>query len=280
MKRTLITSLIMIFAALIIMIVGFNVPEGSDTPSLRPVLLLVEDDTGAFLLQLRLGAQQAVSELGCDLTVEVVSPGDQLETEWLERQFSGAVVYIEEETLRQSVLNQLDAAALPAVVIGSWNGKHTAVRQNETHLGELAAELAQGYDSILLTGAGADARKAIDTALGAKIVSEAQFNANAPGSCVIALDEASALAWCQRKGAQNLSCALISVDPGETRAEQMNQGIAQAYVLSSPYATGYQAVSEALWQRAPQLYEMSYFSVLPQTMYNAENVKLMFPLLN
>lgn len=282
MKRTLMVSGALVLAALLVMIIGFNVRDTGEEPARMQVLLMVEDDTGAFMLQLRLGAQKALGEMGCELSSEVVgledlgSAGD----EWPGREFSGALVYIEDTLLRQTALEMLDNRGIPVVVIGSWDGLHTAVCQDEVQLGALAAELAGDCGAVWMTGGSAEARRAAADALGNRLAARDGFDVMDEENCVVVLDGQTALELCESKRSSGWKCAVVAVDPGETRAEQLEQGVVQTMLLASPYATGYRAAAEALWERSPQLYCMPYFSVNGENMYDAENVKLVFPLLD
>lgn len=272
----------LVLAALLVMVIGFNVRDTDEEPAPLQVLLMVEDDTGVFVLQLRLGAQKALGELGGDLSSEVVdldglrSAGD----DWPGRGFSGALVYIEDDLLRQTALQMLDDRGIPVVVIGSWDGSHTAVCQDETQLGVLAANLAGDCKSVWMAGGSTQARLAASDALGDRLVTEDAFDVMDAANCIIALDQQAALELCERKRSGGWQCAMVAVDPGETRAEQLEQGIVQTMLLASPYATGYRAAADALWQRPDRLYGMPYFSVDEAHMYDAENVKLVFPLLD
>lgn len=282
MKKTIIAAFCMMLAALMIMLVGFNWQESSVETARKPILLILEHDTGAFMLQLRLGVQQAVEELGSELAVEVLGPDGRLSSQrdWAEYEFSGAVVCAEDAAVRETALQMLDSLKIPSVVINNWDNRHNAVCHNEAQLGELAAELAAEFDSVCLVGGSDEARQSAENRLGSCVVLEQEFDFSDMDAAVIALDEAAALEFCRGKAEEGWQCALIAVDTGETRAGWLEQGTVQALMLASPYAMGYRAAMDVLWEYEPKRIDMPYFAVDESNMYEAQNVKLVFPLLN
>ncbi len=282
MKKTLMVSASMVLLALCVMLIGFNLPEERAAPIPGPVLLLSEDDTGAFFRQLRLGAQKAVGETGGELITEMVRAADlsHLTAEWWTRSYRGAVVYIEDNDLRQAVLDALDAMNLPVVLIGCWDGKHSAVCWDESDLGRQAAALAANAEKICVVGGSTGARDAALAALGTRATAWDGLDLASPAQAIVALDQASMLALCTQKAASGWQCALYGLDPGEMRVSVLEDGVAQALLFGSPYAAGYRAASEALATPGANLYSMAHFTVLPENMYDAQSVKLVFPLLN
>ena len=95
----------------------------------------------------------------------------------------------------------------------------------------------------------------------------------------MALDEETAVRLLQEKSEGQWTQPLILVNPGEGAASWLESGQVQAAVLPSPYATGYIAASQALWSENAQKYRAPAFIVTPENMYDAQNVKLVFPLL-
>ena len=77
MRRTVIFALICAALAAGLIIWGLGAAD-SERPAARieSALLLVEDDTGTYLMQLRKGLQEAVQERGGTLSVERLSDFD------------------------------------------------------------------------------------------------------------------------------------------------------------------------------------------------------------
>ena len=70
MRRSIVISVVMVLCVLGLLLFGFGTETEVPAAPPGPVVLLVEDDTGAFLLQVKQGAQQAAAQAGCTLTQE------------------------------------------------------------------------------------------------------------------------------------------------------------------------------------------------------------------
>ncbi len=282
MKKTLIISASMVLLALLVMLVSFGMKEERPVPAPAPVLLLTEDDTGAFFRQLRLGAQKAVSEGNTELITETIRADDLAQTceNGTLRSFSGAVVYIENEALRRRVLELLDAAGIPVVLIGCQVENHASIYWSDEDLGRCAAELASEAKAVYIAGGSENARRAAQETLGERAVSWETLDFASPDAAIVTLDAATTLELCQEKSASGWRCTLYGVDPGESRVACLEENMAQALLFTSPYAAGYKAALETVTAGWQPRQAMAWYPVWAQNMYDAKNVKLVFPLLN
>ncbi len=282
MKKTLIFSASMVFLALLVMLVSFGMREKRAVPVPAPVLLLAEDDTGAFFRQLRLGAQKAVSEAGTELITEMIRADNLTRTaeNGAIRSVSGAVVYVEDAALRQRMLDILDASGIPVVLIGCQDENHASIYWSDEDLGRCAAALASQAKAVYIAGGSESARRAAQETLGARAVAREALNFSSPEAAIVALDAATTLELCQEKTAAGWQCALYGVDPGESRVACLEEHAAQALLFASPYAAGYKAALEAVTAVWQPRQAMAWYPVWAQHMYDAQNVKLVFPLLN
>ena len=79
--------------------------------------------------------------------------------------------------------------------------------------------------------------------------------------------------------AGELTAPLVGMDPGEERVQLMAEGAVDALAVETPYALGYMAMQMAL-SGETEACLLPYKLVVPSEMYDAKNVKLMFPLLH
>lgn len=299
MRRTLIIAGACVLASAVLMILGFFLqPEQAAQPAPVYVMLFTEDK-GTDVLQLKQGAQAAVEELNASLQIHTTEQRLP-ETEQLLDFLSNAA---EQERLAGLICPLVSEEVLQAA--------HALAEKRGISLVVLAAD-SPWADACVLTDEKEKGARFADVLTQAPVVflegTEAEL------ACLEGLTEAwgQDVAWHQGDAAQLqgifeslpqdaqvcvLSPALVDalpgwdvgqrtvygMAPGETRVALLEQGAVRGLLMEMPYAQGYLAIQAAA--RAPKeqngqriVYAPSRM-VLREEMYDAENVKLVFPLL-
>lgn len=278
MKKVMGASLALILAALCVMVLGLRVREEPAADVQRPVLLLTQEDTGAYFMQLRLGIQKALEEQNCTLTTQIVDPDALSGSLPGGLEYCGALIYVRDETLRREALQSARRQGVRAALIDAHEEGFPSVEQDAQQYAELAACASAKADRVICLGGGEALRKSAKSVFRSRWLDAGAAELGAD-CAVIALDGEAAARLVQERALGRWTHPLILVDPGEGASEWLESGHVQAAVLPSPYATGYIAASEALWSDGAQRYRAPAFIVTPENMYDAQNVKLVFPLL-
>ena len=152
---------------------------------------------------------------------------------------------------------------------------------DERQAGMLLADFAKAYGRVYLVG---DAPQRLEGALSALRQEQAVTEGNAlpaPGedACVVALTGKETRRLAAMREAGELTAPLVGMDPGEERVQLMAEGAVDALAVETPYALGYMAMQMAL-SGETEACLLPYKLVVPSEMYDAKNVKLMFPLLH
>ena len=152
---------------------------------------------------------------------------------------------------------------------------------DERQAGMLLADFAKTYGRVYLVG---DAPQRLEGALSALRQEQAVTEGNAlpaPGedACVVALTGKETRRLAAMREAGELTAPLVGMDPGEERVQLMAEGAVDALAVETPYALGYMAMQMAL-SGETEACLLPYKLVVPSEMYDAKNVKLMFPLLH
>ena len=279
MKRVMCVSMALILAALCVMLVGLRAREESAPAAQRPVLLLTQEDTGAYFMQLRQGILKALDEQNCTLSTQIAEPAAMTDALWGGIEYRGVLIYIQDEALRRQALRSARGQGLPAALIDAHEEGVPSVEQDGAQFAALASGAAAKAERVLCLGGGEALRKATRSALRSRWLDAQSVDPDADFCAVIALDEEAAARLVREKAEGLWTQPLILVNPGEGAASWLESGQVQAAVLPSPYATGYIAASQALWSENAQKYRAPAFIVTPENMYDAQNVKLVFPLL-
>lgn len=108
MKKPYLIVAVLMLLTIAIMIIGFREPAAQAPATPNTYLLLVSDDTGAFLMQLKRGMDDAAARLRVKWTAQVLAPGDMPVVSGQ----NGAVVYLD------AAEDWLDSLSLPVVVAG------------------------------------------------------------------------------------------------------------------------------------------------------------------
>jgi len=296
MRRAVTLALCCALAAGLVLLWGFSrAGETTPTQAAPRTLLLVESDTGAYLMQLRKGLQGAVQQRGGTLSVERLNglgldglPPAPAEVD---------TVYLFAPRKAADVTAALHQQGYTVMVVAQSLRGEICVLPDDLdggrQAGEFVRELApQGF--IIVADAG-DARQALRlegvlSALGDvsyTLLTPSQLSdISADTVCLLVLDDTALATMAQRK-AQGLlpgDLPLVGFGRGEEAVPLMEQGLLQGLVADDPYALGYMAGalldSLRTGELKPSLHLAPQRLVTPDTLYDPENVKLMFPLLD
>ena len=279
MKRVMCVSMALILAALCVMLVGLRAREESAPAAQRPVLLLTQEDTGAYFMQLRQGILKALDEQNCTLSTQIAEPAAMTDALWGGIEYRGVLIYIQDEALRCQALRSARGQGVPAALIDAHEEGVPSVEQDGAQYAALASGAAAKAERVICLGGSEPLRKAAKSVLRSRWLDAQSVDPGAASCAVMALDEETAARLLQEKAEGQWTQPLILVNPGEGAASWLETGHVHAVVLPSPYATGYIAASQALWSENAQKYRAPAFIVTPENMYDAQNVKLVFPLL-
>jgi hypothetical protein len=295
-KRVMTLSVVCLLACAGLLIWGFanstaQQPQG-DIPE---VLLLVADDTGSFPMQLKKGLQEAVQSLGGRLSVETLAavPPNAPDEAFLPYD---AVYLLTADP--KALLDRLSGLAIPAILLNEEirgeNGVIFGEEEGALQLGLMA--LGQKYSGSLHILVDQDDPRQSLRLKGLMTAFEGhEMLLHAPGSvqpkqlqnavCIFALSGRmmeQAAAW-KAAGVLPLNLPLYGFEGEDSRVRLMEEGLVQAVAVSSPYAMGYTAGNMLrLMQNGelkPSVSLVSLRLVTPETLYDADNVKEMFPLL-
>lgn len=279
MKKVMGVSLLLILTALCVMLLGLRSQEESAAGIQRPVLLLTQRDTGAYFMQLRQGILKALEEQNCTLSTQIAEPAAMTDVLWGGIEYSGVLIYIQDETLRRQTLRSAREQGMPIALIDAHEEGVPSVEQDGAQYAALASGAAAKAERVICLGGSEPLRKAAKSVLRSRWLDAQSVDPGAASCAVMALDEETAVRLLQEKSEGQWTQPLILVNPGEGAASWLESGQVQAAVLPSPYATGYIAASQALWSENAQKYRAPAFIVTPENMYDAQHVKLVFPLL-
>ena len=293
MRRTAIFALICAALAAGLIIWGLGAAD-SERPAARiqSALLLVEDDTGTYLMQLRKGLQEAVQERGGTLSVERLSDFDPVNRQTSYENYSALYLLSEKP---EDYLPALHGKDIPVIVLGKEvRGEICALPDEEAGgraLGAHAAALFPG-GHVLIIGNELEARdtlrlKGIMAGLSglssALLAPDALDRAGTlQPDAILALSDTSLDAALALRGQD--STALFGFDAAETRLALMESGELAGIAADDPYALGYIAGSmldDILEDGGKPFVRLSPRRLVTrESMYDAANVKLIFPLLH
>ncbi len=278
MKRVIIVSLFLISAAICVMLLGLR---GRDEPAAvqRSVLLLTQEDTGSYFMQLHQGIQKALEERNCTLTMQIVDSASITAFSEGGIEYSGVLIYIKNEALRREVLKSISNRGMRAAIIDAHEEGFPSAEQDVQALLQSASEVAARAERVICSGGDESLRRVAKSVFRSRWSEAETIDPNAEFCSVIALDGETAARLVREKESGLWAHPLILVNSGENTAAWLESGQVQAAILPSPYATGYIAAGEALWNENKQRYRAPAFIVTPENMYDAQNVKLVFPLL-
>lgn len=303
MKRPLLICVMCIILCVCLMLLGEPSARQTKAAVSYTITLLSEDDTGAFLSQLKQGAQAAAREYGDRVTATTLQGSPVELIAQLKSSGTQAVLLLcQSESLRKAALDACKEAHLPVILCGIRMDGQYSVSSNDQLAGALAAQhlLALGCKNVVLLTQRSNA--ASERLQGASAAVQGVSLYQVPisdtptlddyavtllrgGAGLLALtEEATVYAVEQKKnGALGLTVPIAGMDTGDARSEHIERGMVQGMVLPAPYAIGYVAgrnlhsllttgTTELSTPVSPKLITLA-------NLYEAENVKLAFPLL-
>lgn len=273
MKKQLLVSILCAAVAAVLLIWGFSPAAPPPSGGGERYVLLIEDDTGTFLMQLQKGMREAADERGAELAVINAAeyrPADEdavflllsSPAEWLKGYAGSAVVTV-------------IGSRVPGRRCMRADDEDAAVRLMERAL-ELGGDVCIVTDETDARGAlRCKAALAVPGADGVKTVAVGQ---PLPDGTTVAVGISSratqALAQLKREGAY--IGQVLGVDTGDNRAADLEDGSVLVMALDNPYAMGYVSVSQLHGSA-----EVAVPVLLAEisNMYLSQNVKQVFPLL-
>lgn len=295
MRRTAIFALICAALAAALIIWGFSADDSSRAPAqvqVQGALLLVEDDTGTYLMQLRKGLQEAVQERGGTLSVERLADLGTADRQTSYESFSALYLLSEKP---EDYLPALHGKGLPVIVLGKEVRGEVCVLPDEEAggkaLGEHAAALFPG-GNVLIIGDDRNDREALrlkGIIAGLSGLSRTLFAPDALDrvriarpDVILALSDASLDAALTLRGQDGPP--LFGFDAADARLALMESGELEGIAADDPYALGYIAgnlMDDIVENDGKPFVRLSPRRLVTRkTMYDAANVKLMFPLLH
>jgi len=298
MRRAVTLALCCALAAGAVLLWGFS--QAGEAVRVQPtprVLLVVESDTGAFLMQMRKGLQEAVQRRGGTLTSERLAGLDL--SAFPPAPGEADAVYLFAPQGGAEAAEALHTQGYPVILLDEELRGQVCVLPDEAAGGRQAGEFILGLASphpVVIVADPQDPRRAqcltgvlqgLDSAPHVLLAlgDIDTLDAAAAGS-VLALEGGILMDLAQRKTDGRLpgDLPLLGFGSGEEGVRLMEAGLLQGLVADDPYALGYLAgtllddlAADGL---KPALHLAPMRLVTPDTLYNPENVKLMFPLLH
>ena len=295
MRKPFVLSLLCVLGALALFFWGFN-PQSPPPPSVEGrYILLIDNDTGTFLMQLRKGMQEAAAMQGARLTVSIAAADPAAQAAELSAAAPTAVLLLLSDPL--PMLTALEAGDVPALVIHQALRGYVCVVSDDQKSSEAlvryALTLASANQILLLTDE--QDPRADERMNGATELVQRSGIQTLPWSdgmifpkdfrTIVALSSRATLALAEAKSSGFLSpsCQVLGIDPGDARVQVLEKGWSSALAMDNPYAMGYVAIEKAqqLAEDAlpPSLHLCDATIIHTDNMYLSENVKLVFPLL-
>ena len=279
MRRPLIIMLCCFLAGALIFTLGTVEPSGTSAKQpAQTYLLLLDNDTGAFLMQLRKGMEEAAQALGARLDVMVMLPGDALPEL---KGYTNLLLYMQEP---EALVDRLRALGVSSPITIS-EGEDALVSpdflQGDRLLCACAAKAAKGGQIALVLPKGEGGEALLEKRLEAitQALSGTHYRVtdtpDAGDAVLLALSpdliSHLAKAWPDKP--------LYGYAPGEeARISLLESGQVEALAAVNPYAMGYSALLTAAAPR-PEKLDIPFKLIDLTSMYLPENVKIVFPLL-
>lgn len=296
MKKPVILSILCVAASLFLLLWGFNEPSNPETPPQKKYILLIEDDTGTFLMQLRKGLQEGAAQQDARLTVETAGKDVRAQAADLATQgYSAALLLLSNPA---PMLEACVEAGVPTLVVEQSIRGQVCVLSNDETAGQLlmhrALTLSPDHSRVALLTSDSDSHakargqgaEALGSRYGVSIMPWPEDLAALAGyQVLVATDPAQTilLADAKKDGFLPASLLVLGVDTGDRRVTDLESGLIAAMAMDSPYAMGYQALEKAQLlsqgDLPPSLHTVAPTLIDLKNMYLAENVKQVFPLL-
>jgi len=295
MKKPGVISLACILAAIALFIWGFNLQHPEPEISENRYVLLIDNDTGAFLMQLRKGLQEAASIQGERVSVQSLSANVAAQAAEFSASSVTAVILLLVNP--EPMLLALSETGVPVVVVGQAIDGYVCVTGNDAGAGLVLLDRALSMaapSSVLIITDEEDPRSrvrvdSIQETLQQNQLLTLQWSDDvyipAGFSVLVSMSRRSTrvLADGVASGTLPSDYHILGVDTGDNRALDLEGGLVSALVVDNPYAMGYIALEKARLLANGNLPTSLYTCEMPlidrQNMYLNENVKLVFPLL-
>lgn len=290
MKKIVILVIVCVVASAGLMVWGFHENQSTRTEAPPHYALLTTLDRGTVVMQLKQGAQTAAEATGAELSILTTEEGDSQDAQLVamvarlaESGVDGIILPPCGEEAFAQIRKITQERNIPLLCLWMDEAEADAFIVTDYYAqGVLLAESAGQADAVL---AGEDMQsqlrvEGIRSVLGENIPvyqDVASFDALPEGSILLVTDAGLT------DSAATLSLHMWGIDPGDTRVDLLESGAADGLVMELPYAQGYQAVDmlHALHRRedVPHYLYTESRMITAETMYDSENVKLVFPLL-
>ena len=296
MKRPFVISFLCLLGAFALLVWGFAPQPMQQATDEKRYVLLMESDTGTFVMQLRKGMQEAAALQGAQLAVQIVQP-EQMEVQAaaLAEDAPAAVLLL--LTDPQPMMDRLADAKIPAIVVGQLLPGYACVASDDEKAGaELTARalaLAEPTGVLWLSDE-SDARANARVQGAQKAFANQEFSVlpwqegmAVPTEYSVVIASSSrvtrALADAKAEGILSGAGRVLGVDTGDSRVRDLERGWVSVMAMDSPYAMGYLAVEKChLLADNPQAegsHACEVTLIDSENMYGSENVKMVFPLL-
>ena len=295
MRKPFVLSLLCVLGALSLFFWGFN-PQSPPSPAAESrYILLIDNDTGTFLMQLRKGMQEAAAMQGAQLSVSIVAEDPAAQAAELSASAPTAVLLLLSDP--SPMLAALEAEGIPALVINQTLRGYVCVVSDDQKAGEALVQYALTLampDQILLLTDAQDPR-ADERAKGGAELTRRSGIQTLPWTdgmmipkgfrAIVALSSRATLALTNAKSSGTIAvdCQVLGIDPGDTKVQALEKGWGLALAIDNPYAMGYVSIEKAQQLAAgtlpPSVNLCAAAIIHTDNMYLSENVKLIFPLL-
>ena len=285
MKKPILISAACVALSMLLLFLSFQSAPKREAATADVYGLVIQSDTGTFVMQLQKGMQQAANELGVRLSVCGPQELEQLAGA------AGAALWLEEPG---EAAEKLDDMGVPVAVVGKSLSNHLSVRGDDSSAGKqlISYGLKQSEPQrVLLLLDDEDVRATMRSRAAATIarersalVMEYQPDMELPEACdvVVTTSTRATKDMAERKRNGSYTGLVLGVDTGDSRVPDLEDGLVSAMALDSPYAMGYLALYRVQTLATEGSADNALTDVLlatPQNMYLSENVKQVFPLL-
>ncbi len=295
MKRIALICALCLIVSIAVMVWGFR-DQPEETLTTQPVYaLLLFEDRGTAVMQLKQGAQTAADRLSVLLKTYTVGEEAQDRPSLLgqadaEKQLAGLLLPRCSEEVASIAATYAQERDIPLVYLGGASDAMTVCvltdwEEQGRLLGEAYLSQARGDARVYAFYEEGDAEQVMLRGLRVALPGQ-EVHTGTDISALTDTDAAFILTpvLVEPLAAQAVGrLSLWAVDPGDARVALLEKGLVRGLVMEMPYAQGVLAVqaahgSEGYSSGGRPVYSQSRV-VTPDTMYDTENIKLMFPLL-
>ncbi len=286
MKRTVAIALTLLVIVALMVLWGAEPIQRSTVADEKILLLLTNNDTGWFFLQLREGAQAACQNQGALLRTLVIS-SDSLPAQLGSISADAALVFVSQEEDRAMVQHFLQENAIPYRMI--LDGDEGTIHMDERGGAMQLARIIPSNHTLVSVYTDEDAAVsermlgALDY-MGDRAPVKVTPGETLPASlhfarACLALDAEATryIVDAKERGLLPASLLLFGYDTVETRVKDLESGTVYAMLMPEPYTLGYNG---ALASMTGQMRPSPLGRVITKrTMFLSRNVRLVFPLI-